>query len=273
MATPNYEQISSFAQVTGHLKDLAVEEFLSELDESMTYEEIVEEAVRVAEKFKMLGSELGAQWYDLCSELAGVDVDPAVLEQYDENLLLERAEGAKTAAIKTGNAQGVFSDWLRDEIMSSVRETGTQNLWRDYDRGTVGGKWCRVPVGETCAWCIMLASQGAWYVSKESALGREPDHYHRDCNCIAVYHADANSISGYSALQDYKSMYYGADNARRANASGKTPYPDDLQERISKAKAEHSAREAERKALGLKPIPWSVYNEDLIVMRYQNGLT
>ena len=63
-------------------------------------------------------------------------------------------------------------------------------------------------------------------------------------------------------------MYYDADNIRRANASGQEDYPEELQSRIERAKAEHKAKydagETDKK--------WTVYNEDMIVMRYKYGL-
>ena len=115
----------------------------------------------------------------------------------------------------------------------------------------------------------MLASNGAWYVSEKSALGADPGHYHDGCNCIAVYHADAESIAGYSQYLDrYKSMYYEAENLREANASGKQPYDEELQARIAKAKAIHKAKYQD----GETDIPWTKYNETLIVMRERYGL-
>ena len=267
MATPNFEQIQSFAHVTDQLKEAAVEEFMGEVTEGMTPDEVIAEAVRIAEKFRMLGSELGAQWYDLCAELAGVEVDPATVEQAD----LDGIEARATAAMgrtETRSFEEVFASYLNNEIMSSVRETGDANLWRDYGRGIQGGKWARVPVGDTCAWCLMLASNGAWYLSEKTALGKEAGHYHSDCNCIAVYYADGNDIKGYEGLRRYKSMYYDAENARIANENGTKPYDEELARRIAEARARHDADfEA-----GITDKKWTKYNEDMIILRERYGL-
>lgn len=114
----------------------------------------------------------------------------------------------------------------------------------------------------------MLASQGAWYVSEESALGKEAGHYHSDCNCVAVYHANPDNIPNYNGLAHYKEMYYAAENARVANASGRDPYDEDLQMRVNRARAEHRAKYD----AGETDIKWTKYNETLIVMRYRYGL-
>lgn len=270
MAAPNFEQIQSFNHVKSQLTEVAVDELLGEMYDGITVEEIIAEATRIAEKYAYLGAELGAQWYELCSELAGIEIEPAIVDEVDVEALEAKAQRTldRSESTVAETAQQVFNSYLQNVINDSIRTTGNANLWRDYERGLAGGRWCRVPVGDTCAWCLMLASQGAWYLSEESALGREAGHYHDDCNCTAVYHADPDSIAGYSNLGRYKEMYYDADNIRRANASGQEDYPEELQSRIERAKAEHKAKydagETDKK--------WTVYNEDMIVMRYKYGL-
>lgn len=276
MAAPSYAQIQSFNAVADQLKEAAIDEFMSDLDDDMTRDEVVELAVRVAEKYSYLGCELGAQWYDLCSELAGLDVDPAELAEVDPDELASRADSAYGRAHDSSLVADVLNYYLQNQIENSIRRTGDANLWRDYERGMAGGKWARVPVGETCAWCLMLASQGAWYLSEETAKGIDPGHYHDGCDCVAVYHADPESISGYANLTKYKEMYYDAENARLANSSGREPYDEELAWRVDHARAEHERKREEyiaAVARGENPKEvkeWTVYNETLIVMRYQN---
>lgn len=266
MAAPNYEQIQSFGNVSEQLRQAAIAEFEEYLHEGITRDEVIDIAVGIATKYSMLGAELGAQWYDLCSQLAGFDVESAELSDSNLDSLGPRAESFAEAAITADAPLGeAFNVFLQNEINNSIRLTGSANLWRDYERGLVPGKWSRVPVGDTCAWCLMLASQGAWYLSEKSALGESSDHYHDGCNCIAVYHADAESIAGYDNFSDYKRMYYDVENMRVSNQKGIEPYPDELQERINAAKAAHMARQD----AGETDKPWTVYNEDLIVMRYK----
>lgn len=277
MAAPSYAQIQSFNAVADQLKEAAIDEFMSDLDDDMTRDEVVELAVRVAEKYSYLGCELGAQWYDLCSELAGLDVDPAELAEVDSDELESRADSAYGRAHDSSLVADVLNYYLQNQIENSIRRTGDANLWRDYERGMAGGKWARVPVGETCAWCLMLASQGAWYLSEETAKGIDPGHYHDGCDCVAVYHADPESIAGYAELASYKEMYYDAENARLANARGIEPYDEELSWRVNHARAEHERKRneyLEAVARGENPKEvkeWTVYNETLIVMRYQNS--
>lgn len=277
MAAPSYEQIQSFNAVADQLKEAAMDEFMDDFDVGMTRDEVVELATRIALKYSYLGCELGAQWYDLCSELAGLDVDPAELAEVDSDELASRADSAYGRAHDSSLVADVLNYYLQNQIENSIRRTGDANLWRDYERGMAGGKWARVPVGETCAWCLMLASQGAWYLSEETAKGIDPGHYHDGCDCVAVYHADPESIAGYAELASYKEMYYDAENARLANARGIEPYDEELSWRVNHARAEHERKRneyLEAVARGENPKEvkeWTVYNETLIVMRYQNA--
>lgn len=268
MATPNFEQIQSFSVVTQQLTQRAVDEFMAAYSVNMSVDDIADLASMIAEQYNMLGAELGAQWYDLCSRLANLEVDEAELAELDPDAIRNRARAASDKYVNGATLENSVNSFLQNIIQDSIRTTGNANLWRDYERGMVSGRWARVPVGETCAWCLMLASQGAWYVSEESALGKEAGHYHSDCNCVAVYHANPDNIPNYNGLAHYKEMYYAAENARVANASGRDPYDEELQMRVNRARAEHRAKYD----AGETDIKWTKYNETLILMRYKYGL-
>ena len=274
MATPTYSQIKAFSRTAKQLEQAAIDEFMGELTPDMTPEEIAELAAQIAAKFRMYGSELGAQWYDLCAELAGVDTQPADIQPIDVEQTARRARNALQSIPQGESVAQFFASFIEYQTALAITETGNENLWRDYERGIKGGRWARVPIGETCAWCYMLASNGAWYLTEQSALREEAGRFHRHCDCIAVYYANAENIRGYGAdLAKYKDMYYQADNRRIANDNGTNPYPEELQKRVDHAKAEHARREAEKveaaKERGeeYKPKRWTNENENALLMR------
>lgn len=274
MAAPSYAQIQAFGDVTDRLTQAAVDEFMSEYIEGMTYEEVMDEAVRIAAKYEMYGKELGAQWYDYCCEVAGVDAEPAEVTPTDAEWIASRVDGAMKAA-PNSPVYALVNRFMQDIVNEAIRETGNANLWRDYERGLCPGRWARVPVGDTCSWCMMLASNGAWYLTEETALGTSPGHYHSNCDCKAVYHSDANDIRGYTQLEEYKKKYYHAENLRSANSNPNNDYeyPDELRDRIAKAKRDHERKVQEAIDGGYdEPPRWTKYNEDLIIMRYEYGL-
>ena len=76
------------------------------------------------------------------------------------------------------------------EIKRAANESVAYNAQRDPKKP----KWARVPDGsETCNWCIMLASRGFVYGSKEMA-----SHTHANCDCRIIPGFDNEpSVEGY----------------------------------------------------------------------------
>ena len=273
MPAPSYRQVKAFSDITKKLQDAAVADFLERIGQDMTADEMMDVAREVAYKYRMLGSELGAQWYDLCAELAGIEVDAADLDVIDEDALARRAANVAKSQAAQVNPTESFTAFLQAQIAEEIRTTGMLNLDRDYKRGVKGGRWARVPVGETCAWCLMLASNGTWYKSEKSAMFTDHgDKFHANCNCVAVYYANAEDISGYSGIYRYKRMYYEADNRRVANATGRDPYPEELKKRIDRARELHDEKYREARARDEDAVPWQNANEDAILMREMFGL-
>lgn len=279
MAAPALSQVLAMDAALKKIYENAITEFMDTITPEMTVYEVREVAVAIAAKYRRLGSELGALWYDVCAELAGLRLEPAELLETTAADLERRLEKSTTVE--------EYKAAFKRIIYDAMRETGKWGMWRDFERGLAPGKWARVPTGDTtCAWCLMLASNGAWYISAESALGGQPtstdpftyggkeyksaqldpamaDHYHDNCDCIAVYYANAEDIEGYDAFYDYKTMYYEADQARR-NGN----YSQEVADRIEKARKKHE----EDYEAGRTDIKWTEYNETMIVMREMYGL-
>lgn len=98
---------------------------------------------------------------------------------------------------------------LVDELVKRLgRDTYLDSI------GAYGGRFARIPVGKTCAFCLMLASRGFDYVSRASA--GEFRKFHPDCDCrIAVEGEDVGDYDP-DALYD---IYL---DARGQADSGKT---------------------------------------------------
>lgn len=62
----------------------------------------------------------------------------------------------------------------------AVGQAGRNTIVESTVRDPADARWARVPSGAaTCAWCLMLASRGAVYLSDDSARG-----FHPDCDCV-----------------------------------------------------------------------------------------
>lgn len=83
------------------------------------------------------------------------------------------------------------------EVKRAAGECTFENMRRDPKHP----RYARVPSGsETCAFCMMLASRGFVYRSKETA--GEGNHYHANCDCRIVPSWGAG-VAGYDPDEYY----------------------------------------------------------------------
>ncbi|CDD67581.1 putative uncharacterized protein [Eggerthella sp. CAG:368] len=98
-----------------------------------------------------------------------------------------------------------------DLTRNTANQTMIKNAKRDYKKGV---RWARVPSGlETCGFCVMLASRGFVYHTKESAgynvLGL--NRFHSFCDCRVFPGTEDTEIEGY----DPEHLYDVYLNARK----------------------------------------------------------
>ena len=142
-----------------------------------------------------------------------------------DNALSSDGELANAVMAGTANNQQVSNSvryWARhlfgentdldafvDGVSAFVRRTVThaadlsvaESAVSANEQQDLGIRYARVPQGPTCSFCIMLASRGFVYASRESAgqLGQ----YHDDCNCRIVAGMPGTEVEGY----DPEGMY------------------------------------------------------------------
>lgn len=269
----SYSDIRKVADTKQRLIKRAQEDLHTQLA-SKAPRDIYDATMNVLSTYGNASQEIGAQWYDMSAEKSSVRVPAATIDELDlmrysdtvEDIIadyelgligddeLEHALDELLGESLTNISRGVvFDNMRRDDVFD----------WRVSDRDR-RVRYARVPVGETCAWCIMLASLGPWYLSEESAGAYDPDRFHSHCDCEVIPYTDMEDIDGYAdTLGAYRDMYY---DARFAWENGDVS--DALKDRIDKAHEEHDkkyeAGEVSRK--------WDETNEILITMRDFYGL-
>lgn len=230
----------------------------------------------VAEEYGLQEQELGAQWYEFCAKAAGVDVDTAIvndidyerLDSYFQSVLEEYENGEKEWSEVEQRVFDSFESQMRELERGTIldnldRDVRNSRRWRQTRRAAMKAGYARVPVGETCAWCLMLASLGYYYRSEETALGVEPDHYHEHCDCIAVPYNAPDAIDGYDDYNLYFDMYADARDAFYGR-----DYSDDMARRIEEARERHDRDYA----MGKTDVKWADTNAIVMIMREQQGL-
>ena len=130
------------------------------------------------------------------------------------------AETAKAinGTLKTGNPEIVAGAVGRLVKLAGV-DTMQQNAIRD------GAEWAWIPRGDTCAFCITLASNGWQKASRKALKGGHAEHVHANCDCTyAIRFNDGLDVEGYEPRK-YLEMY--------SKAEGNTP-----QQRINSMRRE-----------------------------------
>lgn len=161
---------------------------------------VIEYAYALATKYGEASGAAACDMYDAISDLQGVKVPPAVMAP-----TATYSEVAKTVVgtMKTGNPKIVADATGRLVKLVSV-DTLQQNALRD------GAEWAWIPQGDTCAFCITLASRGWEKASKNAIKNGHAEHVHANCDCTyAVRHKPNLDVEGYKP-QEYLDMYYDA---------------------------------------------------------------
>lgn len=234
----------------------------------------------IANQYGIQEQELGAQWYEFCAKAAGMDVDTALvgeidyerIDHYFQSVLEDYESGEKQwseVEQRVFNAfEGQMRELERNTIIENLdRDYRNSRRWRQTYRAAAKAGYARVPVGETCAWCLMLASLGYFYRSEKTALyknGIEPDTYHEHCDCIAVPYNEPGQIEGYDDYNMYFDMYADARDAYYGR-----DYTDEMARRIEEARDKHDRDYA----AGLTRTKWADTNAILMIMREQQGMS
>lgn len=153
----------------------------------------------VATRYGEGAAALAAQMYDAIAALSDVYVPPAV--------------PAKTATIEetARSVQGarLFSkdpDVTASAVSRLVKQAGEDTTLQNAMRDGAEAAW--IPSGDTCAFCITLASRGWQRVSKKSLKnGIHAEHIHNNCDCVhAVRFNGEGDVEGYDP-EEYYQMY------------------------------------------------------------------
>ena len=166
----------------------------------MTYEDrqaLITYASAVTLKYGNGSAALAAEMYDAIAELSGAHVKAAVPAE-----IATVAEVARSinGTLKYGDANLVGGSIGRLVKMAGV-DTTLKNAIRDR------AQFAWVPHGDTCAFCIALASKG-WQIASEEALnGNHAEHVHANCDCTyAVKFSDKDNYGFYNPAE-YSEMY------------------------------------------------------------------
>lgn len=206
----------------------------------------IEYAYALATKYGEAAGAAACEMYDAIAELQGANVPPAVPAA---TATMDETARAVVGTMKTGNVNIVADATGRLVKLVGV-DTMQQNALRD------GAEWAWIPMGDTCAFCLTLASRGWQRASKNALRNGHAEHVHANCDCTyAVRFDDGLDVEGYDP-QKYRDMYYGADGdspEERINAMRRDFYNKN-KEIINEQKRSAYAKRMERNSSAAEEI-------------------
>lgn len=173
-------------------------------------------------------AELAAQMYDAMAAAEGVTVPaavPADTASYDE--VAQMVYG-------TQNSPPLMQGGVSRLVKQAGADTTLQNARRD------GAEWAWIPNGDTCAFCITLASRGWQEASAKALKGGHAQHIHAHCNCeYAIRFNHNTTVAGYDP-DKYLKQY--RDAGSNINAMRRARYAENKDAINAQKRAAYAAR-------------------------------
>lgn len=184
----------------------AAEEMASFIDQNGVEDVrgLIDYAYALTTKYGEASAALSAEMYDIIASL--------------ERGLLPAAEMAATASYGevAKTIQGIMKtsvnvDQLSGAVGRMVKQAGADTTLKNAIRDHAEYAW--IPVGDTCAFCIMLASRGWESIPAGSVHDGHAKHIHANCDCTyAVRFNNESGVRGYDP-DKYLDMYRDADTS------------------------------------------------------------
>ena len=204
-------------------------------------EQIIDLAYELVSKYGEGAADAACEWYDAIAALSGAKVPaavPAATASY------ETVAKTINGILKVSENENMLSDSVGRLVKQAGQDTTLQNAERD--KAEVA--W--IPMGDTCAYCLYLASEGWVNASQEMTENKNAKHIHANCDCAyAVRFKEDFNIAGYKKGK-YLKMYQNAEGDTRKekiNSLRRTFYEKNADE-IKEQKREAYKKRKEREA-------------------------
>lgn len=167
-------------------------------------------AAALVTKYGEGSAELACQMYDALAEAANAGVpaaEPAEPADYGEVARMVNATKNQNPAN------------LPNGVSRLVKRAGADTTLKNAVRD--GAEWAWVPHGDTCPFCITLASNGWQKASSKVLKGGHANHIHANCDCeFAIRFDHKTTVAGYDPdkyLAQYNAAGGDINKMRRVN--------------------------------------------------------
>ena len=186
-----------------------------------------------------------AQYYDDMARLSNVTVPPAEVAE-----LPSYGEVAKAinGTIKHSSKSSYVAGAAGRLVKRVSADTLQKNALRD------GAEWAWVPAGDTCSYCLMLASNGWQRASKKLLKDGHADHIHENCDCTFAVRFDSDTdVEGYEP-EKYQKAYQDAEGdtpQEKINSMRRMQYQANPEKYRAQERENYAKHDTERKMLRL----------------------
>ncbi len=184
----------------------------------------IDYAYALATRYGEMAAAASCEMYDAVAEASG-----AILSAAEPAATATYGEVAKTfnGMVKQKQNNEAMGNAVGRLVKRAGADTVLQNAKRD------GAEFAWVPHGDTCSFCLMLASNGWQTASKKTIKGDHAEHIHANCDCTFAIRFDGRSgVAGYDPDR-YREIY--------DNAEG-----DTWQEKLNSMRREEYAKNADK---------------------------
>lgn len=191
-------------------------------------------AYGLATKYGEASAALSAEFYDAIAELSSAFYAPAEVAQ--------TATYGEVAKAVNGTMQGGNADMVANAVSRLVKMAGVDTTMKNALRD--GAEWAWIPHGDTCAFCITLASRGWQRASKKAIKGGHAEHIHANCDCTYAIRFDSSTKYGGYEPEKYLEEYNASDGSPtdRINAMRRRYYAENKDTINEQKRAAYASR-------------------------------
>ena len=163
---------------------------------------LLEAGYSFATKYAEGSAALASAMYDAIADAEKKNVPSAELSADIE--FKEMAKAINGALKHSDN-----DDFISSTVGRAVKQSGADTMLKNASRD--GAEFAWIPSGDTCPFCLVLASRGWQKASKKTANGNHAEHIHTNCNCqFAIRFNKNTNVEGYDP-EEYQKIYYDAE--------------------------------------------------------------
>ena len=204
--------------------------------------DLIAYAYGLVTKYGEGSAELACQMYDALAEAQGALVpaaEPAETASYNEVARMVNATKDQNPAN------------LPSGVSRLVKRAGADTSLRNAARD--GAEWAWVPHGDTCPFCITLASNGWQNASDKVLKGGHAQHVHANCDCeFAIRFDHRTTVAGYDP-DKYLAQYNAAGGD--INAMRRIDYAARKDAINAQKRAAYAVKNALPKIQNFNPLP------------------